>query len=81
MPLKQYNADPASSASEMDSEYHRRRAELEADQALRAQTMVEATRHLELARIHRQKRDLLSVSWRHSANGGRPPICRTDKEG
>ena len=64
----------------MDSEYHRRRAEMEMERALHAKRPDEAMLHLELARIHRQKRDRLSIDWRSSSLGGWPAICRTDKE-
>ena len=49
--------------------------------ALTAAEIDEAMRHLELARIHRERRDSLAMSWRDSGMGSRPPIDRADKEG
>jgi hypothetical protein len=65
----------------MDPEYHRRRAEMEMERALQAMQPDEALRHLELARIHREKRDLFAMAWRKADLGERPVITRTDKEG
>ena len=64
-----------------DSEYHRRRAESEMQLALTAAQIDEAMRHLELARIHRERRDALAIAWRDCGVGSRPPIDRADKEG
>ena len=64
----------------MDQEYHRRRAEMEMERALHAGRPDAAMRHLELARIHREKRELLAMAWRDADLGDRPPISRTDKE-
>ena len=64
----------------LDPEYHRRRAEMEMEQALRCGQPAEALIHLELARIHREKRDELAMSPRSSPMAGRRPICSTDKE-
>jgi hypothetical protein len=64
-----------------DSEYHRRRAEAEMEKALAACGTNEAMRHLELARIHRQRRDAMAMRWREFDLGSRPAIYRTDKEG
>jgi hypothetical protein len=64
----------------MDSEYHRRRAEMEMERALQAKRPDEAMLHLELARIHREKRERASLAWRETARSSRPPINRTDKE-
>ena len=65
----------------MDPEYHRRRAEVEMEQALRAARPDEALIHLELARIHREKREELAMARRESLTVERQAICRTDKEG
>ena len=65
----------------VDSEYHRRRAEMEMHRALQAGLPEEALLHLELARIHRDKRDEAALAWRETDAGARPPISRTDKEG
>ena len=63
-----------------DPEYHRRRAEVEMEQALRAKLSEEAMIHLELARIHREKRDELAQAKRVRLALDRPRIGRTDKE-
>ncbi len=65
---------------DMDCEYHRRRAEKEAECALQAEQMDEAVRHLELARIHRDKRNRLSIDWNQAATAKPTVISRTDKE-
>ena len=62
-----------------DPEYHRRRAEVEMEHALRARVPDEALRHLELARFHRQRRELMNSIRAQAA----PRPCRiggTDKE-
>ena len=64
----------------MDPEYHRRRAEVEMEQALRSPKPEEALIHLELARIHREKRDELAMARRARPALERPTICGTDKE-
>lgn len=64
----------------LDPEYHRRRAEVEMERALRCRQPGEALIHLELARIHREKRDELAVASRRALAIERPAICRTDKE-
>ena len=64
----------------MDTEYHRRRAEMEMERALQAGRPDEAMRHLELARLHRQRRDFMAMAWRETDLGHRPAITRTDKE-
>jgi hypothetical protein len=63
-----------------DHEFHRRRAEMEMELALTAAQPEAALLHLELARIHRERRDAVAMLWREAANGERPPITRTDKE-
>jgi hypothetical protein len=65
----------------LDPEYHRRRSEMEMQRALEAGKPEEAMIHLELARIHREKRAELAMAWRTTDMGERPPITRTDKEG
>lgn len=65
----------------MDPEYHRRRAEMEMERALQARVPDEAQRHLELARFHRERRDLLAMARLEMDLGCRPAISRTDKEG
>ncbi len=66
--------------SDADCEFHRRRAEMEMQLALNAAQPETALRHLELARVHRQRRDAIATDRRHFANGHRPRITRTDKE-
>ncbi len=66
--------------SDADCEFHRRRAEVEMEMALAAGQPEVALRHLELARVHRERRDAVATLWREAANGQRPPITRTDKE-
>jgi hypothetical protein len=64
-----------------DHEYHRRRCEMELEQAVEADRLEIATAHLELARLHRTKRQTIadkgpgSFRPKHS-----PSILRTDKE-
>jgi hypothetical protein len=62
-------------------EFHRRRAELEMDKALKAGKPSVAMLHLELARMHRQKRDEAGSEQRRVLQlDNPPPIYRTDKE-
>lgn len=65
-----------------DAEYHRRRAEIEMDQALHAKKPTAAMLHLKLAQMHRHKRDELAAGSRSigRANGA-AVIDRADKEG
>ena len=63
-----------------DPEYHRRRAEVEMERALVARVPDEAMRHLELARFHRERRELLASVRFEAGPKGSPVICRTDKE-
>jgi len=63
-------------------EFHRRRAESEMEKALAAGRMSVSLLHLELARIHRQKReDLMAEDRLRSREAHAPRIFRTDKEG
>jgi len=63
-------------------EFHRRRAESEMEKALVAGPMSVSLSHLELAKIHRQRRDELIANDR-ARTAANPPsrIYRTDKEG
>ena len=63
-----------------DPEYHRRRAEMEMERALKAEQPDEASRHLELARLHRVERERLAMGWRRPSSLARPAMHRTDKE-
>jgi hypothetical protein len=63
-----------------DSEFHRRRAEVEMERALAAGHPDVAQRHLELARVHRERRDAIATLWRQAGQGSPPPITRIDKE-
>jgi hypothetical protein len=65
--------------SDADSEFHRRRAEVEMERALAAGQPDVAMRHLELARVHREPRAAIASLWR-DADRPCPPITRTDKE-
>ena len=69
-----------SKPTDADCEFHRRRAEVEMEMALAAGQPEVALRHLELARVHRERRDAVALLWRLAANGLCPPINRTDKE-
>jgi hypothetical protein len=61
-----------------DQEYHRRRSEIELDQALSADADQSALAHLTLARLHRARRQAIGA---HRMNiPARPGIFRTDKE-
>jgi hypothetical protein len=62
-------------------EFHRRRAESEMEKALCAGRMSISLIHLELAKIHRQRREQLMIEERGTTREGAPPsICRADKE-
>lgn len=64
-----------------DQEYHRRRSEMELEQAVSSGDRASALAHLELARIHRARRELIAqrnLSDRRTSDGS--PIFRTDKE-
>lgn len=63
-------------------EFHRRRAESEMEKALSARRMSVSLIHLELAKIHRQRREQLMIDERAAIlERAAPSICRTDKEG
>jgi len=62
-------------------EYHRRRAENEMEKALSARQPSVSIRHLELARIHRQRREELVAEEVAHRPAGPVRICGTDKEG
>ena len=62
-----------------DQDYHRRRSEIELDQALSAATEESAVAHLTLARLHRDRRHAIGEHKMRFA--ARPGIFRTDKEG
>ena len=62
-----------------DQDYHRRRSEIELDQALSADTEESAVAHLTLARLHRLRRQAIGDHKMRFAV--QPGIFRTDKEG
>lgn len=69
------------SAKNSPLEFHRRRAESEMDRALTAGKPSVAMLHLELARMHRQKREEAGSKQRQELRlNNPPPIYRTDKE-
>lgn len=61
------------------AEFHRRRAEAEMDRALVAGTLTVAMRHLELARLHRERRSAIASAAATTIAAAR--CDRTDKEG
>lgn len=64
-----------------DREYHRRRSEMELESAVSCEDRASALAHLELARIHRARRQMIAEDIMESPlahDGG--PIFRTDKE-
>jgi hypothetical protein len=64
-----------------DQEYHRRRAEMELENAVLAEDSGSAVAHLELARMHRARRMLLTesaLSALRQEHGA--PIVHADKE-
>lgn len=63
-----------------DPEYHRRRAEAEMERALQALRPDQALLHLELARFHRERRELLALVRTEGDRGRARPITGTDKE-
>ena len=63
-----------------DSEYHRRRAEAEMNLALEASPLAVATRHLELAKLHREVRNQIAEAARVAAFSRPITVDRTDKE-
>jgi hypothetical protein len=77
---EQPTATPARALPVKEAEYHRRRAEAEMERALQARKPCDAILHLELARIHREKRDRVAMAWRNRNPVARTAIGRTDKE-
>jgi hypothetical protein len=70
--------DPVPTAQE----FHRRRAESEMEKALAAQKMSVSLIHLELAKIHRHRREQLMAEDRLASRQPRSArFFRTDKEG
>ena len=64
-----------------DQEYHRRRSEIEVEHALSAVAPKSAMAHLELARMHRARRQIMAQESLDSARRScRTPIFRADKE-
>jgi hypothetical protein len=63
-----------------DPEFHRRRAEIEMQRALEAGHPSTAQAHLQLARMHREKREALARQLRLELPEHPPVIDRTDKE-
>ena len=61
-----------------DGEYHRRRAEIEMECAVSAGDRESALAHLQLARLHRARRQQISPTIGLRSRG--PAIFRTDKE-
>ena len=70
-----------SEASQTAQEFHRRRAEVEIEKALAAGEISVSLLRLELAKIHRQRRDQLMAECRSSLRAQPSAIFRTDKEG
>ena len=69
-------------ATQPSPEFHRRRSEIEMGMALAAQQPSVAMIHLELARMHREKRDALTAEVRERLQSQPPRIFNgTDKEG
>jgi hypothetical protein len=63
------------------SEFHRRRAENEMEKALCAGRLSVALRHLELARLHRERRAAVHLATLPAEIPSTHSIDRTDKEG
>ena len=64
-----------------EQEYHRRRSEIELEQALSATASESAIAHLELARMHRARRQIMAQqSLMEARRSYGAPIFRTDKE-
>ena len=63
-----------------DPEYHRRRSEMELEQAVSSGDQASALAHLELARIHRARRELIAQRKLLQRTANSSPIFRTDKE-
>lgn len=67
--------------SYQDQEYHRRRSEMELEQAVLADDPQSAVAHLELARMHRAKRAIVTQNNGHDLVGRNATgVFRTDKE-
>jgi len=65
-----------------EQEYHRRRSEMELESAISAEEPESAIAHLTLARMHRERRQLMAqarLQMRRRQYGA--PILRADKEG
>ena len=62
-------------------EFHRRRAEMEIENALSADKPSVAVAHLELARMHRERRNRLVAEHRATVPLCPPRVVGTDKEG
>ena len=62
-----------------DQDYHRRRSELELEQAISADAEESAVAHLALARMHRARRQ--AIVDQKAFFTGRVRIFGTDKEG
>lgn len=63
-----------------DQEYHRRRSEMELEQAVAADDRDSAIAHLELARMHRARREIITKQHISAISRQGGPVCRTDKE-
>ena len=64
-----------------DQEYHRRRSEAELEHALSATALESAVAHLDLARMHRARRQIMAQkSVDNVRRNSRAPIFRADKE-
>jgi hypothetical protein len=64
-----------------DQEYHRRRSEIELEHAITASASESAVAHLELARMHRARRQLMMERSRAQAQRSfAGPILSADKE-
>ena len=66
--------------SYQDQEYHRRRSEMELEQAVLADDPQSAAAHLELARMHRSRRAIIAQTDGHRVGRNGGGIFRTDKE-
>ncbi len=64
-----------------DQDYHRRRSEMELERAVEAEALEIAYTHLELARLHRARRQIIAQqSLEASRRTNAAPILRADKE-
>ena len=67
--------------AEWEQEYHRRRTEMELEQAVEADALEIAAAHLELARMHRAQRQAIAARSLEAARRHKPPrIMGADKE-